>query len=187
MSTPPRIAWDQFTLDPRRAENAAMRASDKDRDVALAALGEAFADGRLDREELEERSTTVQSAKSLGELVAPLSDLAASPPLGAPGVTLTKANDADLQRTAEQNYARRRIAAFQTFVFPSLVCWAIWIATLIGAGGPVFPWPVFVMLGAGSRLFRLLGSGRDTMVAEEKQRLMRREQRREDRADRRLE
>ena len=185
MSTPPRIAWDQFTVDPRREEYAAMRASDQDRDVALSALGEAFADGRLDREELDERSATVQHAKRLGELVGPLVDLAASAPLAAPG--LTSMDDADLQQRAEQSYARARASAFWTFLFPTLICWGIWVATLVGNGGPAFPWPLFVMLGAGSRLFRLLGSGRDTVVAEEKRRLARREQRHEDREQRRLE
>jgi hypothetical protein len=48
--------WTRFRLDPRQADNARMRASDADREVVRAVLTDAFADGRLTREEHDELS-----------------------------------------------------------------------------------------------------------------------------------
>ena len=45
-----------FTEDPRRPDAAALRASDRDRDVVLGVLAEGYADGRLTKEEYDERA-----------------------------------------------------------------------------------------------------------------------------------
>ena len=55
-----------------------MRASDADRDVVLRTLGEAYAEGRLDRDEHDERVEWVTHAKTLGELPPVLEDLVPS-------------------------------------------------------------------------------------------------------------
>ena len=52
-----------------------MRASDADRDIVLRALGEAYAEGRIDRGEYDERADAVHTAKTLGELPGLLDDL----------------------------------------------------------------------------------------------------------------
>ena len=69
--------WDRFEHDPRRPENAPLRASDKDRDLVHDLLGTAYAEGRLTREELDERADRVNAARTLGELPPLVSDLVA--------------------------------------------------------------------------------------------------------------
>ena len=48
--------WASFQHDPRDPAVAPLRASDADRDVVHGVLTDAFADGRLDRDEYDERS-----------------------------------------------------------------------------------------------------------------------------------
>ena len=67
--------WREFAHDPRSPEFAPMRASDADRDIVLRTLGEAYAEGRLDRLEYDERADAVHAAKTLGELPGVLDDL----------------------------------------------------------------------------------------------------------------
>ena len=67
--------WREFAHDPRSPEFAPMRASDADRDIVLRTLGEAYAEGRIDRAEYDERADAVHGAKTLGELPGLLDDL----------------------------------------------------------------------------------------------------------------
>jgi hypothetical protein len=55
--------WERFAHDPRRAENAQLRASDSDRDVVRDVLGDALADGRLTMAELDERTDRLTTSK----------------------------------------------------------------------------------------------------------------------------
>jgi len=50
------------------AADRAIRASDQDRDSAAELLGQAYAVGRLSRDELDDRATAAFSAKTQGEL-----------------------------------------------------------------------------------------------------------------------
>ena len=64
-----------------------MRASDQDREEAAALLGDAFAAGRLTRDELDERCAAAFAARTWGELDDLTADLpvvrmAVSPPSG---------------------------------------------------------------------------------------------------------
>jgi Domain of unknown function (DUF1707) len=61
------------------ATDRAMRASDQDRETAAELLREAYVEGRLSREELDERAAAVFSATTWGEL----RDLTADLPLPA--------------------------------------------------------------------------------------------------------
>lgn len=60
---------------PANDPHSTMRASDADRDRVAEALREAYAEGRLDVEEHNERLDLVYKAKTLGELSPLLSDL----------------------------------------------------------------------------------------------------------------
>jgi hypothetical protein len=77
--------WGRFPRDPRRAENAGLRAADRDREVIFEVLTQSYAEGRLNQLELEERTTAVTSAKTLGELPAIVADLVVPTPLPAAG------------------------------------------------------------------------------------------------------
>ena len=58
--------WESFRLDPRQPKNAPMRASDADRDVVRAVLADSYSDGRLTREEYDERLGTLYGSRTLG-------------------------------------------------------------------------------------------------------------------------
>jgi hypothetical protein len=143
--------WDEFAVDPRSAQYGGLRASDADREIVHRTLGSAYADGRLTREEFDERSDAVLSAKTLSELPALIRDLVPDP--GPPASVPALAQDAVLEARAVAAYEKDRREAAWGFVSASLICWVIWGVTS-GAGG--FPWPVFVMLGTGLHLLRLL-------------------------------
>lgn len=62
-----------------------MRASDADRDLAIAELSRHFQAGRLTSDELDERMGQALAARTLGDLREPMTDLPSVPdPLGAP-------------------------------------------------------------------------------------------------------
>ncbi|GAB3667836.1 hypothetical protein GCM10027596_37460 [Nocardioides korecus] len=165
--------WEQFTLDPRQAQHQHLRASDRDRDVAREHLLSAYAEGRLDEDEVDERTATLARTRTLGELVPLLQDVV----VPAPPTRLATSGDPWatprplLHAEAERRYRQRRQAALAAFLTPTLICWTIWLASGLG-----FPWPVFVML-SGIRWVQLLTSRQDT-VADIEQELVRREERR---------
>ncbi len=162
-------AWDEFEFDPRSAQYGPLRASDADRDVVHRVLGGAYADGRINREEFDERSEAVLGARTLAELPALMSDLV--PVAGLPARRSVPAQDAvALQDRAVAAYRADVREAAWGFVSASLICWVIWGVT--SAGG--FPWPVFVMLGTGLHLLRLLVMRAD-QVEEQRKRLERKE------------
>lgn len=163
-STP---VWDEFEFDPRSPQHATLRASDADRDVVHRVLGEAYADGRINREEFDQRSEAVLGARTLAELPVLMSDLV--PVSGLPARRSGAAADpAALQARAVAAYRADVREAAWGFVSASIICWVIWGVT--SAGG--FPWPVFVMLGTGLHLLRLLVM-RGDQVEEQRKRLER--------------
>ena len=171
MSEPPGAGstarWAEFSQDPRRPDSGPLRASDRDRDVALAVLGEGYADGRLTKEEYDDRSHRTVASRTLGELVPLIADLVAvSPPSPPPPAD-------DLAARAVRHWQSELRRAVVTFLVPVLTCWAVYV--LSGAwrhGGT--PWPAWVMLGTGINLLRV-GLQRDRMIADERRRLERRQ------------
>jgi hypothetical protein len=143
--------WRRFEHDPRDPAYAGMRASDRDRAVVHDALASAYAEGRIDRDELDERTAQVDGAKTYGDLVPPLHDLmvdaASAPPV-------TASSRPELQRQALGYYQEKRSEALMGFLIPNLICWAIWFMT----GHDVFVWPIFVLIPTGGNLVRVLSS-----------------------------
>lgn len=171
MSLPDAAVWARFSLDPRQPASADMRASDVDRDIAVQALGSAYADGRLTREEYDERAEAATGARTLGMLAPLLEDLL---PAAPPSRTdeLSRLGPADLQARAERRYEAQRRHAIARMLVPSLVCVVIWI---IGGFGPdgwdmSFPWPLFVILGTGLHPLRVV-LRHEELVAQERARL----------------
>ncbi|MEV5748804.1 DUF1707 domain-containing protein [Actinoallomurus sp. NPDC052308] len=64
--------------------NSELRIGDAERDAVASALHEHFAQGRLDREELDERLSATLAAKTVGDLRQVARDLPASPDTVAP-------------------------------------------------------------------------------------------------------
>ena len=141
--------WGRFEHDPRDPRYAGMRASDRDRAVVHDLLATAYAEGRLDRDEFDERSASVAAAKTYAELTPPIRDLAtdAVPSVWAP------ASPPDLRRKAQLYYGEKLRDALFSFLVPNLICWAIWLFA-----GPGWPWPLFVTIPTGLNLVRVATS-----------------------------
>jgi hypothetical protein len=156
--------WSRFRHDPRHPDLAPLRASDHDRDIVLDVLGTAYGEGRLTPEELDERTDAVAAARLLGDLPALIADLVPR--------TSTVPVSHHHRAEAERRYRAQRQQALMSFLVPTLICWAIWAATSAG-----FPWPVFVMIGTGMHLTRLVITREDSIQAIERN-LERRERKR---------
>ena len=158
---PEPTTWERFPHDPRVGANAPLRASDRDRDVVTDVLATAYSEGRLTREELDERSDRAAAAKTLGELPGIVDALV---PTSASAIA-----PRDRRAEAERRYRDQRRQAFFQFLVPTLICWVIWISVLIGSHGDTwFPWPAFVTIGTGMRYVGLATNREDTIVGIEK-------------------
>jgi Domain of unknown function (DUF1707) len=105
--------------------NRTLRVSDADRDAAVSELGEHFQEGRLDRDELEDRTGRALSARTGSDLDELLADL--------PHVT---------RAPARTPAAVRPRPALVPFMVPVLVGLALTVTILIaGAGRGHHPWP----------------------------------------------
>ena len=169
--------WASFQHDPRDPAVAPLRASDADRNVVHGVLTEAFADGRLDREEYDERTAATLEARTLGELPALVADLVPDRPLLPATVPLSAATSSELQRRAEDKWRKDRGEAFGAFLFPTVVCWVIFAASHTSEmlnWGEHFPWPLIPMAVTFLNLLRVLTSRSET-VASEVRRLERRQ------------
>jgi uncharacterized protein DUF1707 len=166
--------WASFQHDPRDPAVAPLRASDADRNVVHGLLTEAFADGRLDREEYDERTTAAVQARTLGQLPALVADLVPDRPLvSSSRMPLAVATTGEIQQRAEEKWRDERRNAFMGFVGSALVMWAIWIATSWG-DWDVFPWPLIVNAFALMNLFRV-ATNRTEIVRSEVKRLERKQ------------
>lgn len=159
-----REFWSSFTHDPRDAQFHSMRASDQDRAIVQQALTEAYADGRLDRDEFDERSDRTLGSRTLGELSPVVADLV-SPSPAAPGSGLVAATPADLHQRAVEKYVSERREAVWGFFFATIVCTVIWFLTT-GVGS--FPWPAFVALGTGINVVKTVSQKQEIIARQER-------------------
>ena len=168
--TPASSPWGAFSQDPRRPDSASLRASDQDRDVVLGVLAEGYADGRITKEEYDERSGSATAAKTLGELPALIVDLVPLTPTRSRN-DLALASTEELYARAIQKWEVHRRDAPRAVLVPSLVCWSVWyFASFRHNADPGFPWPVIVTLVTLLRLLQVLSNKRD-IVAREQARL----------------
>jgi hypothetical protein len=145
-----------------------MRASDADRDIVLRVLGEAYAEGRLDREEYDERADAVHVAKTLGELPGVLDDLVPSTALVRRS---TSAEVGTIEQQALARWERSRREAFMGFLIPTVICWVVWLLTMPGG----FMWPIFPMIGTAIPLLSVQVQRKD-MIESNKRRIVRRQE-----------
>lgn len=164
--------WGEFEHDPRAEANAGLRASDRDRDLVQSMLVDGFAEGRLDREEYDERSEALRRCRTLDELPRLVADL----PVAAAPWTPAATTSAPIAERATQSYRRDLRQAVWAFLSASLICWVIWGATGFGGAGwdASFPWPIFVSLGTGINVGRVLFQ-KEEIIDGEVQRLERKQ------------
>jgi hypothetical protein len=139
--------WASFRLDPRQPGHASMRASDADREIVRVVLGDAFADGRLTREEYDDRLNTLYGSRTLGEVSSLVTDLV---PLDGPSIAPAPVLAADLRTRGARKWRKEVEESFAAFLVPSIICTVIWIAV----SGSGFFWPVFPMLFLGLNLVK---------------------------------
>lgn len=168
--------WQRFARDPRWPANAELRAGHADRELVLEALTAAYADGRLDAEEFEQRADDAQTARTLGELPPLLSDLVPEGAL-APRAGAALVAPEVVQRRALEKWQEDRRDAVMAFVAPTVICWTIWAAVMFGG----FPWPLFVMIPTGLNLIATLVRKQE-IIASEVRRIERRAQKEQARA-----
>jgi len=141
-------------------DEAAVRASDADRDSAASEIREHYAQGRLDVEEFGERLERVYNARTIAELRAVRADLPPLAPAPASGRSELALRRAELSRQLVQQTGGALV--------PFLVCVAVWLFS--GATGGF--WPAWALLVAVIPLvrngWRLYGPAPDLdLVAEE--------------------
>ena len=141
--------WESFRLDPRKPGNASMRASDADREIVRTLLADAYADGRLTREEYDDRLNTLYGSRTLGEMPALVNDLV---PADGQAAAPAPLQPADLRTRGARKWRKDVEESLAAFLVPSIICTVIWIAA---AGGGFF-WPAFPMLFLGINLIRTL-------------------------------
>lgn len=144
--------WGSFALDPRDPAHAGLRASDRDREVVRGLLATAYADGRLDREEFDERSERAASARLLGDLPAIVDDLVPLTPTRPGSRSPAPLPATDLAARARRRYESDRREALLAFLGPSLICLVVWAVVMFGG----FFWPGFVIAGTGINLVQTL-------------------------------
>jgi hypothetical protein len=125
-----------------------IRASDQDRQNAVELFSEAYAVGRLSREELDERVTAAYSAKTLGELRDFTADLPRPvEPAGLPSETVTS----------------RRVPQRASRCLVSVMIWTLF-AVVLSAGlarlvSPVAVWVAAIPIPIALQLTPPLGIG----------------------------
>lgn len=156
------MPWGEFSADPRDPATASLRASDRDREVVLGLLAESYADGRLNREEYDERVEAVSRARTLSELPPAVADLV---PQTAPrGDALARVSTAELHERAIRAYQASRRDAVSGLLTLTVVLSVIWF--VVGGGG--FYWPIFVIAFGGANLLRVLIHKRDIIEKEQR-------------------
>ena len=102
-------------------------ASDADRDIVFRTLAEAYAEGRLDREEYDERADAVHGAKTLGELPGMLDDLVPTDDAGAALVRCAGHERVSRSSAIARWETEPRRDAFMAFLIPTLSAgWSGW-------------------------------------------------------------
>lgn len=178
--------WAGLSHDPRLPEHAHLRAADRDRDAVAQVLAEAFADGRLSREEYDERSEQLLASKTLGELPGLVKDLVSPTPYTWPaaGVPGVPTGTAVFREQALAKYRRERAAALWSMVSASMICFVIWtvlgLDVSAGTFEPSFPWPLIVLAATGANYLRLVVQRRQ-VLDDEVRRLERKAARRQQR------
>ncbi len=134
-------SWSGFSADPRNPQYQQLRASDADRTKASGMLADAYAEGRLDNDEYNQRLDQVMSSKSLGELVPVLSDITP---------------EAAGQQSAPQAYAPSSDGGAKPGWLSHFPRWwismavmlnLIWLMTVLTSGHMIYYWPMWPMVG----------------------------------------
>ncbi|MGH3470639.1 MAG: DUF1707 SHOCT-like domain-containing protein [Nocardioidaceae bacterium] len=139
--------WARLTHDPRDPAVARLRASDHDRDVVSQVLAEAYADGRLDREEYDDRARAVLSAKLLGDLPPLVADLVRTD--GTAPDRVLHLSSAELDDEADRAWHRHARRLVNRWASVSTLTTGIWGASSLAQQQFEYFWPAFPIVVLG--------------------------------------
>lgn len=113
-----------------------MRVGDADRDATITILRNAFAEGRLDQAELDDRLGRAHIAKTNADLAALTTDL----PRPATPAT---ASDSEIAKAEKERRDMR--SAWASWLGVGVLVNIIWFATWMGDGPVPYYWPIWVI------------------------------------------
>jgi hypothetical protein len=117
-----------------------MRAGNADRERVVAQLQAAFAEGRLEVGELDERVAAAYAAKTLGQLVPLTADLPSTRSPGRPAaVPAPRTPGQEIDRNSRKAAIGGALALF-------LVNVLIWAVISIGTGSLIYFWPIWTAI-----------------------------------------
>ncbi len=130
-------------------------------------LADAFGDGRLTRDEHDERVGILLEARTLGELPGLVDDLVAVDSTSGAGTKENLPAKADFRERGAAAYRKEVQEAIATLLMVGIITWSIWGFASAPDG---HPWPIYPMLFA---LVNLVGTAvrREAIVEREVQRL----------------
>lgn len=131
---PSEPSWERFTADPRRPRNAPVRVGHADRDLLADMLADAYAYGRLDTDEYNDRLDKAMEIKTVGEIMPLVGDLAATGSRNSP-------RDAGRGRKLASSILY--LIAFSVVAI-NVVIWALASAS---AAQLLYFWPMWVAVG----------------------------------------
>jgi hypothetical protein len=122
-------------------EPESLRAGNADREQVVAQLNKAFAEGRLDVHELDERVAAAYAAKTMGELAPLTADLPSSrtPVPRVDASPARPAADGEIERGSRRAAVGGALGLF-------LVNVLIWAAVSVGAGDRIYFWPIWTAI-----------------------------------------
>lgn len=132
--------WTRFPFDPRSSGD--LRAGDSDRETARQILTEAYAEGRIDRDEYDQRLDGALQAHHLGQLVPILNDI----PL-APAQQLSRPQPPAARTPAKRPPRPAQHGAIKTAIFVVVVTNLVWLWVSISSGQLTYYWPMWPLLG----------------------------------------
>ncbi|MGY1782737.1 DUF1707 SHOCT-like domain-containing protein [Geodermatophilus sp. SYSU D01036] len=115
-------------------------AADADRAVVVTRLDESLADGRLTLAEYEDRSARAHAARTYGELAELTTDLP-GPARPAPRAVAAAAYGGAWHGA----WGHDLRAAWTSWLVTGVIVVGIWLVSVVGSGGLVYPWPVWVV------------------------------------------
>ena len=119
-----------------------LRAGDEDRDQVVGVLREAFAEGRLDQAEFEDRLGRAQIAKTYADLAVLTADL----PPGGVADPKTPTVEPEGHAIEQVKKERREIkSAWASWLGVGVLVNIIWFATWMGSGPAPYYWPIWVI------------------------------------------
>jgi hypothetical protein len=139
--------------------DGSLRAGNADRERVVAQLNAAFAEGRLDVGELDERVTAAYAAKTLGELVPLTADLPVGRQRAQPAPPARRADRAPAPSGPPAAVARWAPVTGALGLF--LINVLIWAIISISTGNMIYFWPIWTAIPLALALIGMIAGAGD--------------------------